>query len=368
MQHRGSVTVAFAGTAVAALLIAATPSWSLPSRDPSDLIPETDGRVYDLEQVGHIVYIGGDFTRVGGTPRANLAAIDIRNGRVTSWNPGANNTVVGMDVAPDGQSIYVTGKFRTIDGKRRKKVAQIRLDGSLTSWQPALAGGRGHTIEATEDRVYVGGRFTKVNGSDADQYLTALDAHTGDRIPWAPGLDDEVWDIEVDQDGDVWVGGHFDRVDGDGKREGLVEIEPSGALTSFKPAHPVALYDVDVGPTGDRVFVAAGGGGGHVIAYDTSSPSGSLLWKAKTNGDVQAIEATPTAVFAAGHHSVWQGKSSRNVVSADPETGALLSWSASTGGGKGGYELVATDDGLWIAGIFARVSGENHMGFAFFPG
>lgn len=358
---------AFAAAAAATLLVAATPPWDLPIEDPADWVPETNGDVYDIEIIGNTLYMVGEFTTVDGVPRDNLAAFDVNDGTLRSWNPGANKAVLGIDAAADGQSVYVTGKFRQVDGKTRRKVAEIDLNGDVTNWDATLQGGRGQAIMVHGNDVYVGGRFTSVNGSSADAFLTRLDATTGDRIDWAPTLDEDVWDIErADDDGNIWVAGFFRRVNGDGARRGLVEITPGGSLTSFKPADRRNTFDVQVGPAPDRVYVAAGGGGGRLTAYDTTG-NGSLLWTGAGDGDFQAVEATPDHVFGGGHQGNYNGSPITKILSADVDTGVPSGWGVNTGGGKGAYELLITDEGLWVAGRFERSGKEDNGGIAFYP-
>lgn len=53
-----------------------------------------------LVVVGDRVYIGGDFLRVNGTPRRELAALDVRTGRVLpSWRPRASSVVLALSAA-----------------------------------------------------------------------------------------------------------------------------------------------------------------------------------------------------------------------------------------------------------------------------
>lgn len=350
-------------------LIAATPTWTEPSMDPSDSMPSTNASVFAMERIGDILYIGGDFTSVEGQARSHLAAIDVRTGVVTDWDPGANREVWGLSAAPDGGSLYATGKFGRIDGQRRSKVAEVDLAGRVTSWSPQLGGGRGTTVLATPDAVYVGGRFTSAN-DQARGYLAALDPVTGATLPFDAQLDQQVWDLEVAPDGGLWAAGNFRYVRGEAIR-GVAELDPvTGAPTAFRPAIRVPTRDLVIGPTPDRVYVAAAGPGGRVIAYDTSSASGDLLWSLHVDGDLQAIDATATRVFAGGHQTAYFGGTGavHNTLGLDAATGEVTAWGVTTSGGKGAWEMLVTDEGLWVAGEFDRIAGEDHPGIAFFPG
>jgi hypothetical protein len=353
--------------ALAIASMAATVPWNLPTTNPSNGMPDTNGFVYALEQVGSTLYIGGAFTRVGGQDRQNLAAIDVSTGAVTSWNPGANREVWGLAAASDGQSLYATGKFGRVDGERRRKVAEIGLNGNVTGFEARIAGGRGSTVAATGSAVYVGGRFTSVDGTSRT-YLAALHPNTGALLPFDVNLDSQVWDVEIGPGGNVWIAGNFRDVDGASSR-GLAELEPgTGNPTSFRPDLGVATRDIAFGPDG-RLFVSAAGRGGRVLGYDTSG-SGTLLWEVHVDGDMQAIDATQDQVFAGGHPGAFYGGSPDidNTFSLNPSNGNLTGWAVNGNGGKSAWEILATDQGLWVAGQFDRIGGEARGGIAFFPG
>ena len=75
--------------------------------------------VYD-DGRGPALYAGGYFTSVGGQPRNNIAAIDAPTGTVTGWNPGAFGGVGVFTLAVSGSTVYVGGEFTFIGGARHE--------------------------------------------------------------------------------------------------------------------------------------------------------------------------------------------------------------------------------------------------------
>jgi hypothetical protein len=67
-------------------------------------------------------FVGGCFTIVGGTPRANIAHINSA-GEVTDWDPGADGQILSL--ALSGNTIYVGGKFTSIDGQGRDRKSVV---------------------------------------------------------------------------------------------------------------------------------------------------------------------------------------------------------------------------------------------------
>ncbi len=71
-----------------------------------------DGYASVFGGTGSIAYIGGDgrnrFTRVSGRSRNNLAAIDLRTGRLTGWVPKLGARYVAINaIVPSGQTVLV---------------------------------------------------------------------------------------------------------------------------------------------------------------------------------------------------------------------------------------------------------------------
>ena len=120
------------------------------------------------------VYLGGEFTNVGGITRNNAAAVDTA-GTLTSWNPNLNGIVRGSvnAIAVSDSTVYLGGEFTTVGGITRNRAAAVDIDGALTSWNPNLSKpGSGFgtldrllAIVVSGSNVYLGGDFTTVGGT-----------------------------------------------------------------------------------------------------------------------------------------------------------------------------------------------------------
>jgi hypothetical protein len=85
------------------------------------------------------IYFGGSFTAINGSGRNYVAAVSTA-GAIQSWNPNANNQVVGMD--SDGvDTLYFHGLFTTIGGVSQPYGAAMTTSGTLQSWPTAPAYG-----------------------------------------------------------------------------------------------------------------------------------------------------------------------------------------------------------------------------------
>ena len=92
------------------LATGAANAWS-PQPTPWALIHPT---VYALALCDSVLYVGGDFSSVGGQPRICLAAVDTSTGLATDWDPSANGYV--WSLASHGNTVYAGGGFSRAGG------------------------------------------------------------------------------------------------------------------------------------------------------------------------------------------------------------------------------------------------------------
>lgn len=83
-----------------------------------------DGRVSTIHLVGDDLYIGGNFTSVGGQGRARLAKIDTRTKALDkTWTPTSNGTIA--DIVSYGSDIYIGGSFNQINSQSIDDIAKL---------------------------------------------------------------------------------------------------------------------------------------------------------------------------------------------------------------------------------------------------
>jgi len=106
----------------------------------------TTGTVYTVSVLTNgSVFIGGDFTSVGGVPRGRYALLR-ENGSVHPQfdaSVGADNTVFASVVTPD-QRVIIGGDFTTVGGVVRRGVARLNMvnDETLRFTRIAVEGGQ----------------------------------------------------------------------------------------------------------------------------------------------------------------------------------------------------------------------------------
>ncbi|MQW74901.1 hypothetical protein GHK92_03365 [Nocardioides sp. dk4132] len=167
-----------------------------------------DGPVHSLAAAGRLLYLAGDFARVGGTTRRGVGAVAKTTGalRGPSYD-GSVSPSYGVDVSED---------------RSRVLVAAGEYANALVAWD-ARAGAQlfRHTamgdvqaLDVQGDRVYFG--FHEGFGGNTDLKVLAARVSTGDLDPDFRPTVDSFWGVRaITATPDaVIVGGEFSRVGG----------------------------------------------------------------------------------------------------------------------------------------------------------
>lgn len=241
---------------------------------------------FALKPDGTALYVGGSFTSLGGSTRKGLAGVDPVSGALLSWYPtgGSNGSIASMALDAGG-TVYLGGYFTTIGGQARMNVAAVNAAGTVTSWYPT--GGTALDYQSVNavavdstGTIYLGGYFESMGGQ-ARRYVAAADA-TGAVTSWmgTNGADSSVMSLGVGADGRIYVGGFFSNFDAQ-PRQGLAVVGASGALDPLVPSERLwTPYVMRDGPTGS-LWV----GGSFFVTGST--PRSGLLKLSLINGGVQ---------------------------------------------------------------------------------
>jgi PKD repeat protein len=376
-----------------------------------------DGSVRTVAVAGTTVFMGGDFTQAANPDRTPVArswilAFDKATGVIrTNWAPQLDGMVHSIVPAADGQSIYVGGAFKNINGAKQSKIARLRVsDGSVMAFNP-FPSATVTTLALVGDRLWMGGVFTTVGGQ-ANRRVAAVDAQTGAvdnrmNIPITGthhGIGDgKIWRLEPSPDGrHILIGGSFSAVGGQPRGQiAKLDIAPDGtpslspwSTTRYAPtcASSVvdSLRDISYSPDGSYFVVGTSGGlpgGDNSTLCDTTArweesdtPNSQPTWVNPTGGDsVYSVEVSGAAVYVGGHFR-WSnnvdgrdrkmpGAVDREGIQAlDPANGMPLSWNPGRDRGQAVWQMLSTPDGLYVASDTDRIARFLYRGrIAFFP-
>lgn len=318
------------------------------------------GFVSSIAVAGPMVYVGGSFTGIGGQARNDIAAIDASSGAVSSWNPNAEaesryGTTFVRAVAVLGSTVYVGGQFTTIGGQQRSDIAALdAASGVATPWNPGVSGDWVNSIAVAGPTVYVGGDFTRIGGQLRTN-IAAVDARTGSATAWQPGASNLVLALAV-SDSTVYAGGGFESVGGD-ERSSIAAVDPrTGGAT---PWNPGANGSVDalarrggwIYAGGD--FTRIGGRARSHLAALSISTGAAGAWNPNANSGVYALSMSRSRVYAGGAFTRIDHRKRNHLAELGLGTGRPTAWNP---GANGDVLAVAISRSrVYAGGTFTRI-------------
>ncbi len=366
----------------------------------------TNGKVYAtaLSEDGGTLYIGGKFNRVRENPPgvpgisrsvSNVAAIDVATGAaLRTWRPQVtgDGAVVRSLAVKDGR-VFIGGNFTAVGGEPRKNLAAVDANtGAVSSFAPVVGGATSYVyaLQARGSKLYAGGGFLSVDGLPRGN-LAAFDLASGALDPaWKPKTAGKVRALELDPARtSIFVGGSFGSVTGsNGTEEARQSVArvyattgnlhpwkiPSGTIQG-----PQTAWDLTATPT--RLYGGFGAKPNYLAAFSLDLGNvGQQAWRFSTVGNVQtvALSGNGSRLFFGGHfgiarlhQTVCGGKPLRGLASVNPATGLInCDWLPSIEGPDPNYDgpwaLTMTGVHLWVGGGFTGISGLDQRNLARF--
>ena len=288
-----------------------------------------DGVAWNQLVVGATVYVVGQFTaaRPAGsapgqnqTTRNNMLAYDLITGALKpTFNPNLNGQAFALAASPDGSRIYVGGDFTSVGGVTRSRIAALNPStGAMITSFAARADASVKSISATASTVYVGGLFTTVNGT-ARARLAALRASDGGVITtFAPVFtgastsSPRVNAIVLSPTGDrLVIGGNFVTLNGSNRPGyGLGMINASTGASLPLPVNDVVRNAgtnsaiLALSSDGTQFYGSGykfGSGGNFEGSFSANWSNGTIRWLEDCHGDTYGVYPSSTAVYVASH-------------------------------------------------------------------
>ena len=189
------------------------------------------------------ILVAGEFTSFDTQTRRHIARLNADGSLDSTFDPGPagpNDNIYALALGSNGATnppIFIGGAFTSAGGLLRGGIARLNWDGTLDSSFAPLLGANGvvRALAVQPDgKVLLGGEFTRVDNL-AFSRLARLNANGRVDTSFQPGsgADDTVFNITLQTDGSIYIGGLFTSFNGT-HRVGFARLLPSGLVdTSF---------------------------------------------------------------------------------------------------------------------------------------
>jgi len=299
-----------------------------------------------------LLYVGGDFERIGGQDRDNFAVLDISlaENNANSWDLDFSGVVTSL--AQMNNTVYVGGEFTAVDGDINYAYLAgiLTVDGSLDlSWNPSVtgvvtalateedgdilfAGGRFSTVE-DDSRLYIGGDFTYIGPSTGSGVVVST---TGDVQSDWPEIDGDIYTAISDGADGWYIGGSFSRV-GAAPRNNIAHIDSTKTVTANwnpnanGPVRALALSGATlyVGGEFTGIDTVLAGSRNRLAALDTTAAvagSYDTGWNPNANGTVYALAVNSLGDLYVGGEFTAFTAGTRDYLAKFNSAGVLQGW------------------------------------------
>ena len=332
-------------------------------------------RVGALALVGDTLYAAGNFTKVGGQPRASLAALDASTGALRQWAPdslgpqydGFPPPLVESIVAGGG-AVYFGGWFNVVGGVSHAGVAALsRETGRVMSWDPK-SGAVVEALAVKGDTVYIAGDLSFVGGWRHRAGLAAIDLVSGTVKPWNPNPDGSICTAIAASGDRVFASGDFANIGGAPQpRRHFAALDTlNGEVTSWNPGGnsvgTVFLLDGDTLYAGGE-FTEAGGQPRNYLAAFSATNGEILPWNPNASSPVHAMARDGNKIYLGGVFQQMGGQWRRGIAAVDAATGVLDLWNPDTDNSTV-EALLVSGNKIYVGGMFGQIGGQARRSIA----
>jgi hypothetical protein len=328
--------------------------------------PRPNGTVYAIavDYARNRVYIGGTFAAVQQEPHTRIAALDLTTGTpISSWTASASAEVRSLVLSPDGNTLYVGGKFTTLNGTTRNRIGALNPStGALLSFNPGTNGDvYAIAPDATGSTLYVGGSFTNLAGTTRNR-IGAVTSSGTLVTTFNPSANAPVWSLAL-SGSTVYAGGSFATIGGQ-SRPNVAALGTNGQATAFNPAPNGEVRSVRPTATGGILIAGnytAIGGVARNRAALVDGNGLTLPWNPNASDFTYTAvpSSTGASVMVGGAFVFVGGVTRQNVAAFDLAAGGtnVTSWAANTDDTVYALAMAPGGSSVYLGGEFTSVNG-----------
>ena len=348
------------------------------------------GAVTSIVRAANTIYIGGDFAYVGPSTGGGIPLDPVSGAPLRPFARVAG--VVRAVISDGGGGWFIGGDFTGVEGEARLNVAHVRSDGSVSEWQPRVVDPERYLTRGRElnpagivdamvlkgHTLYLGGRFKEIDGQPR-LGLAAVDANTGELLPWTCDTDGHVMALAIHAS-TLYVGGRFVTIGGQPHQDLAAVDLKTGAPEAWTPApdgtpfvfafHGRTLF------VGGEFSHIAGEERNSIAAFDLGTrrlePWNAALEPQRDDGPIGAyvwpfvadIVINGSTLYAGGSFDHAGGIARYGVVGLDLDTARPTAFDPGSGGYRFVKALALHAGALYVGGYFGDIGGAQRPSVA----
>jgi hypothetical protein len=172
--------------------------------------PNINNRANTSLVIGSHIFIGGQFSSMGGSLLNNLAALDNQTGDIINWSPNINGEVRFLSKV--GSEIIVAGDFNTINSISRVGIAIIDTLNGTPNATDFACNGTIYKAELLGSNLYLAGEFTEL-GDSLRNNLASYNMNSHLVNAWNPNVNGLVNQMLI-REPFIFISGNFSEVSG----------------------------------------------------------------------------------------------------------------------------------------------------------
>src|SRR5215218_6172673 len=203
---------------ILAVVVSASSIFAQSANDGFDPLPMTSGvDTVAMLSTGQM-YVGGNFTSIGGLTRSGIALLNHDGTGNTLFNAAGvkkldngilfPGTVLAIVIQGDGK-IVIGGDFTEVNGVPRANIARFDQFGALDTGFIANTNGTVFTLAQYGGDVIAGGLFTSVNGTARSLLARVNSIGTVDTTTNFDCQGSVIYDLKRDETGRILIAGFF---------------------------------------------------------------------------------------------------------------------------------------------------------------
>jgi uncharacterized delta-60 repeat protein len=351
--------------------------FNYPSLIPNDSFVVGDGfdnsALSTVIQSDNKIIIGGYFTKYSGVYSNNIIRLNTDGSVDTSFviGDGFTDVVRTIELQPDGK-ILVGGAFTEYSGVSSNRIIRLNTDGSIDESFAFDSGFDSDVYSLSlqpDGKILVGGGFSSYSGVSYNNIIRLNnDGSIDESFNIGSGFNGYVYDIELQSDGKILVGGGYNEYSGVSYNN-IIRLNNDGSIDesfAFDSGFDSDVYSLSLQPDGKIVV------GGDFTSY--SGVSRNFIIRLNTNGSIDTSFVIGTGfdggvyslkilsdgkIAVGGYFGEYNGTTSPGIVLLNND-GSLFNLYIGTGFNSTPYSISETNNGnILVVGEFNRFNGTN---------